>query len=89
MDDASTDDTRAIAHALGARVVSVTGRHVAATRNAGARASLGKWLIFVDPDTLVTPEVVEAAIAAMRGGAVGGACKILRFGIANDARIRG
>src|SRR5262249_51904043 len=36
-DDASTDETAAIAHAHGAQVVSVNHRQIAATRNAGAR----------------------------------------------------
>src|SRR5215813_11106973 len=59
-DDASTDGTSAIAHLHGAHVVHVNCRQIAATRNAGARASRGKWLIFVDADTIVTPEVVAA-----------------------------
>ena len=76
VDDASTDGTGAVAHLHGARAIHVTCRHIAATRNAGARVSLGKWLLFVDADTTVTPEVVEAAVAAMRGGAVGGGCNV-------------
>jgi glycosyltransferase involved in cell wall biosynthesis len=76
VDDASTDGTGAIGHLHDARVIHVTCRHIAATRNAGARTSLGRWLIFVDADTIVTPEVVEAAVAAMRGGAVGGGCNV-------------
>ena len=76
VDDASTDGTRAIAHLHGAHVVQVNCRHIAATRNAGARASQGKWLIFVDADTIVTPDVVAAAIIAMRRGAVGGGCSV-------------
>ncbi|HUA90805.1 MAG TPA: glycosyltransferase [Steroidobacteraceae bacterium] len=78
VDDASTDGTRAIARSAAARVVSVQHRQIAATRNAGARAARGRYLIFVDADTLVTPEVVRAAIAALRSGAVGGGCG-LRF----------
>jgi glycosyltransferase involved in cell wall biosynthesis len=76
VDDASTDGTLAVAHLRGARVVHVNCRQIAATRNAGARASLGKWLIFVDADTIVTPEVVEAAVAAMRDGVAGGGCNV-------------
>jgi glycosyltransferase involved in cell wall biosynthesis len=76
VDDGSTDGTCGIADSRGARVIQVNCRHIAATRNAGARASLGKWLIFVDADTIVTPEVVEAAVAAMRDGAVGGGCNV-------------
>lgn len=79
VDDASTDRTAAVAQEHGARVVSVQCRQIAATRNAGAREAAGELLIFVDADTLVTEAVVRAAIAAMRGGAVGGGCAF-RFG---------
>ena len=78
VDDASTDDTKAIAQSYEARVISVNRRQIAATRNAGAREARGKWLIFVDADTIVTKEVVQAAVAAMAAGAVGGGSD-LRF----------
>src|SRR5262245_53133665 len=42
VDDASSDDTAAIARSLGARVLRVEHRHIAATRNAGARVALGE-----------------------------------------------
>jgi glycosyltransferase involved in cell wall biosynthesis len=71
-DDASSDRTAAIAEAHGARVVTVDRRQIAATRNAGARESTGDKLIFVDADTVVTQEVVRAAIEAMNRGAAGG-----------------
>jgi len=76
VDDASTDATAAAAAAGGARVLQVNCRQIAATRNAGARAARGAWLIFVDADTLVTEEVVRAAVAALRADAVGGGCDI-------------
>lgn len=75
-DDGSTDGTSAIAQARGARVVSVNRRQIAATRNAGARAAAGEFLIFVDADTKVSQQVVRAAVAAMRKGAVGGGCTV-------------
>lgn len=73
-DDASTDGTAAIAREQGARVVRVDCRQIAGTRNAGARHARGDMLFFVDADTTVGEAVVRAAIAAMRGGAVGGGC---------------
>ena len=75
-DDASTDRTAEIAREHGARVVSINRRQIAATRNAGARASKGELLIFVDADTLVSPEVIRAAIEVIRTGAVGGGCAV-------------
>lgn len=73
-DDASTDRTTAIAHEHGARVVSCKNRQIAATRNAGARASSGDMLLFVDADTAINLAVLRAAVRAMRKGAVGGGC---------------
>lgn len=74
VDDASTDRTAPVARERGARVVSVSCRQIAATRNAGARAAAGDVFIFVDADTIVSEAAVRAAIAATRDGAVGGGC---------------
>ena len=75
-DDASTDGTADVAANHGARVVRVAHRQIAATRNSGARAANGKLFIFVDADTLVNAGVVGAAVAAVRGGAVGGGAAV-------------
>lgn len=75
-DDASTDTTAAIAQQQGARVVRVENRQIAATRNAGARASTGDLLIFVDADTLVSGALVAEAVAALRAGAAGGGAPV-------------
>ena len=77
-DDGSTDKTAAIAVLHGAAIVSVACRQIAATRNAGAKAATGDYLIFVDADTVVNEEVVRGAVHAMRNGAVGGGAG-LRF----------
>ncbi|RZA16776.1 MAG: glycosyltransferase [Lysobacteraceae bacterium] len=72
VDDASTDATAAIAAEHGARVLRVEHRQIAATRNAGARATTHPLLVFVDADTLVDATVLRAALNALDGGAVGG-----------------
>jgi glycosyltransferase involved in cell wall biosynthesis len=76
VDDASSDATAARASARGARVVPVKCRHIAATRNAGARAARGTWLIFVDADTLVSAPLIRATVAALQAGVIGGGCDI-------------
>lgn len=78
VDDASTDRTGEIARQAGARVVSVNHRQISRTRNAGARAARGRYLVFVDADTVVTARVVRSALIALRRGAVGGGSR-LRF----------
>ncbi|OWK46737.1 glycosyltransferase [Fimbriiglobus ruber] len=74
VNDTSTDHTRAIAEAGGARVVDVTHRHIALTRNTGARASVGEVLFFVDADTQANPAAIRAGLRAIRAGAIGGGC---------------
>ena len=87
VDDASSDATADIARAHGARLVRVALRHIAATRNAGARAASGELLVFVDADTLVPPDTARAAVDAMRQGAVGGGAP-LRFDGAVPLSVR-
>ena len=72
VDDSSTDATADVARAHGARVIRADVHQIAGARNAGARASQGDMLVFVDADTIVQPEVLREAAAALRAGAVGG-----------------
>lgn len=78
VDDASTDQTADRARARGARVIHVSHRHISATRNSGAHHASGRVLFFVDADTQVSSDVIQEALAALDGGAVGGGC-IPRF----------
>jgi len=74
--DACSDETAAIARACGARVLVVDHRHIAATRNSGARHAGGDCLVFVDADTCVDAGLLSAAMAALRDGAVGGGAMV-------------
>lgn len=76
VDDASTDRTAAIARDRGVAVIRVEHRHIAATRNTGARHARGGRLFFVDADTVVDRTVVSAALAAMDAGAAGGGAAV-------------
>jgi glycosyltransferase involved in cell wall biosynthesis len=62
-DDGSEDATAAIvgtfADAVGVRLVRGVGRNCAAARNAGAAASSGRVLGFVDADTIVPRNAVD------------------------------
>lgn len=71
-DDASRDATVEVAQSAGARVVSIEARLIAAARNAGAAASEGRILVFVDADTTLEAEVLQAAVEALDAGAIGG-----------------
>lgn len=74
VDDGSTDDTVAVAKALGdprIRILSLSSRQgPAAARNAGVRQSVGAFLLFLDADCTVSPDWVGSAIAPFDDGAV-------------------
>jgi glycosyltransferase involved in cell wall biosynthesis len=74
--DGSTDGTPGIAREHGARVVEAGKRQISGARNAGARASVGEMLIFVDADTHVHAALVAEALASLRAGAVGGGARV-------------
>ena len=76
VNDASTDGTARAAREAGAAVLEVNLRKIGAVRNAGARAARGQTLVFVDADTLLPIETLAAALAALKGGAVGGGARI-------------
>lgn len=70
--DSSTDQTTLLAQRHGAQVVFVSHRKISATRNSGARVASGDFFFFVDADTVVDKQIVQAAMDTMRSGAVGG-----------------
>jgi glycosyltransferase involved in cell wall biosynthesis len=72
VDDASDDRTAEIALAACARVERVQHRQISRTRNAGAHLASGDRFIFVDADTIVSPALLRAALAAMDAGAIAG-----------------
>jgi glycosyltransferase involved in cell wall biosynthesis len=80
VDDASTDATAEIAQRAGAVVVPVHYRHIAAARNAGARAARGDVFFFVDADTSIAPAHVTGALAALAAGYSGGGAKVIPEG---------
>ena len=76
VDDGSTDATVAVAELAGARVISISRRHIAAARNTGGRAATGDVLFFVDADTRINQAHVDGAIAALQGGFSGGGARV-------------
>ena len=59
VDDASTEDVRAVAEAAGARVLRLTANGgPAAARNLGARHARGAVLLFVDSDVVVRTDTL-------------------------------
>ncbi len=67
VDDASTDRTSALAEKFADRVIRLNLRRgPAEARNAGARASRGDLLFFIDADVRVTPQAAALVVRVFR-----------------------
>lgn len=60
-DNDSTDNTKAIAHSYGAKVVNVSGKPplVCQQRNIGAKEAKGEYLLFLDHDMEMSDKLLE------------------------------
>jgi glycosyltransferase involved in cell wall biosynthesis len=67
IDNNSDDHTAEIAKSCGATVISTTTEDFSDLRNLGAQTSQATWLLFVDADELVTPELSGEIRAIVNG----------------------
>ncbi|MEI6462700.1 MAG: carotenoid biosynthesis protein [bacterium] len=58
----STDNTDSIARKLEVNVIFQGERNISKTRNLGATNSKGNYLLFVDADTKITPEIISISL---------------------------
>ncbi len=58
VDNNSTDKTAELARQTGAKVVFEPVNQIGLARNAGAAVATGDWLLFVDADSLLNPDMV-------------------------------
>jgi len=78
-DNNSSDDTSQVAKAHGAKVVFEAKNQISRARNAGARAATGKYLIFLDADCLISPQLLKTALACLETGTCCGGGTLIRF----------
>jgi glycosyltransferase involved in cell wall biosynthesis len=72
VDNNSTDGTAQLARQFGARVVFEPVNQISRARNAGAAAATGAWLLFLDADSLLSPELLADILAMIdKGTSVG------------------
>ena len=76
VDNASTDDSAAVARRHGVRVIANSeNRGLAAAANQGARASAAEFLLFLNPDTVLLDgfaDLLRAVVQEPQAGAVAG-----------------
>ncbi len=73
LDDRTRDQSAAIGRRHGARVVSAPWRGFTAQRNRALDLCHGEWVLFVDADERVTPELRAETTATLAAHAVGAA----------------
>jgi glycosyltransferase involved in cell wall biosynthesis len=77
VDNESTDRTAEVAASLGARVIHEPHRQIAKARNTGGEHAEGRYLIFLDADTMPTDGLLEATLRALESGdVVGGGTRV-------------
>ena len=79
VDNNSTDATRAIAEQCGVKSVFEPINQISRARNSGARAAQGEYLIFVDADTLISVQLLRAALDEMESGRCCGGGTLVRM----------
>lgn len=79
VDNNSTDATARIAREHGARVVFEPVNQISRARNAGAAVADGRYLIFLDADTLVRATLLRKALDNLSGGACCGGGAVVEF----------
>lgn len=78
-DNNSTDRTAAIARQAGARVVFEKHRQIARSRNAGAKAARGRYLIFLDSDTQISITLLQKTLMILKLGECCGGGTLVAF----------
>ncbi len=68
LDDRTRDESAAICHERGARVLSEPWRGFPAQRNLALELCRGEWVLFLDADERVTPELRAEIRTLLRGG---------------------
>lgn len=78
-DNASTDSTAVVATDAGARVIAEPKRQIARSRNTGAKAALGRYLIFLDADSEMHPGHIQRVVDLLSSGKVIGGGAVIRM----------
>lgn len=78
-DNNSSDATAELALGAGAAVVFEAHNQIARARNTAARAAGGEWLIFIDADSELPVDLLQATLRRIRSGRVGAGGALIEF----------
>jgi len=77
VDNNSTDNTAQIAKSFGATVVFEPVNQISRARNCGAKAAKGKYLIFLDADTIISAQLLGKTLELLDSGKIAGGGTVL------------
>jgi glycosyltransferase involved in cell wall biosynthesis len=78
VDNNSTDQTARIAKQHNAQVVFEPINQISRARNAGAKVAQGRYFIFMDADTFISPALLQTALKNLSSGICCGGGGIVR-----------
>ncbi|HAM37011.1 MAG TPA: glycosyl transferase [Elusimicrobia bacterium] len=78
-DNNSTDATARIAQEAGAKVAFEPVNLISRSRNAGAAAASGDWLLFIDADSRLSASTLKAMLEAAQSGTCAGGGSLIDF----------
>lgn len=79
VDNNSSDNTADLARRAGATVVFEPVNQIGRARNAGAAQATGDWLLFLDADSLLSPELLADILRVIESGKYVGCGSTLRM----------
>ncbi|MDP4644763.1 MAG: glycosyltransferase [Opitutales bacterium] len=80
VDNNSSDQTAAVATKVGfVKVVFEPENQIARARNTGVRASQAPYLVFIDADTRIKPELLSESLRRLQSGTAVGGGSVIRF----------
>ncbi len=79
VDNNSTDKTAELARQAGAQVVYEPINQIGRARNAGAAHATGEWLLFLDADSLLSPDLLTNILRVIESGEYVGCGSTLRM----------
>jgi glycosyltransferase involved in cell wall biosynthesis len=79
VDNNSDDNTADIAESMGARVVFEPFNQIARARNKGGENADGEFLIFIDADTHISPELLKSILEDLKSKQYCGGGAVIKF----------